>query len=196
MTQNPFARFARWLGLDRNPLRRRCDRVEAVVRLAAVLGVMVAVAFGVTFGARTYGDGLKTEAQQRHTRHQVTAHLIEEPESPRLSPAGAAIGHVKAQWRAPDGRQWEGTIDASTSKHHGDTVRIWTDDRGSPVPRPQERETTVVSALTVGFGVPLAAATGLALVVAATRGINQRRARRAWEAQWTVVEPTWRINGR
>ncbi|WP_055482297.1 Rv1733c family protein [Sphaerimonospora mesophila] len=196
MTQNPFARFARWLGLDRNPLRRRCDRVEAVVRLAAVLGVMVAVVLGVMLAVRTYGDGLKTEAQQRHTRHQVIATLMNEPDSPRLSPAGAAVGHVKAQWQAPDGRQWEGTIDASTSRHQGDTVRIWTDEHGSPVPRPQERETTVVSALTVGVGIPLAAATGLALVVAATRGIVQRRAKRAWEAQWTVVEPTWRINGR
>lgn len=196
MTQNPFARFARWLGLDRNPLRRRCDRVEAVVRLAAVLGVMVAVVLGVMLAVRTYGDGLKTEAQQRHTRHQVTATLMNEPDSARLSPAGAAVGHVKARWQAPDGRQWEGTIDASTSRHQGDRVRIWTDGHGAPAPRPQQRETTVVSALTAGIGIPLAAATGLALVVAATRGVVQRRAKRAWEAQWTVVEPTWRINGR
>lgn len=196
MTQNPFARFARWLGLDRNPLRRRCDRVEALVRLVAVLGVMVAVVLGVMLGIRAYGNGLKTEAQQRHERHQVTATLIDEVAAPRLSPAGAAVGHVRARWQAPDGNVWEGTIDASASKHAGDTVKIWTDERGALAPRPQDRETTVVSAITVGVGVPLAAATLLAMLVAATRAVNQRRAKRAWEAQWTVVEPTWRINGR
>lgn len=196
MTQNPFVRFARWLGLDRNPLRRRCDRVEALVRLVAVLGVMVAVVLGVMLGVRTYGDGVKAEAQQRLARHQVTATLIDEVATPRLSPAGAAIGHVRARWQAPDGNIWEGTIDASASRRAGDTVKIWTDEHGALAPRPQDRETTVVSAFTVGLGVPLGAATLLATMVAATRAVNQRRAKRAWEAQWTIVEPTWRINGR
>ncbi|WP_169983282.1 hypothetical protein [Microbispora sp. H10836] len=196
MSQNLFARLARWLGLDRNPLRRRCDRVEAVVRLAAVLGVVVAIVFGVMLGIREYGKGLRTEAQQAHDRHQVVATLTGDVTAPRLSVAGAAVGHAQAAWVAPDGTAKAGVIEVPPSRRAGDTVRIWTDDDGVIAPRPQDRETTVVAALTVGTGVPLAAAAILALLATCTRLVNQRRARRVWEAQWTVVEPMWRINGR
>ncbi|WP_182899190.1 hypothetical protein [Microbispora sp. H10830] len=196
MSQNPFARFARWLGLDRNPLRRRCDRAEAVVRLAAVLGVVAAIVFGVMLGIREYGNGLRTEAQQMRTRHQVAATLTGDVTTPRLSVAGAAVGHAQATWVAPDGTVRAGVIEVSPSRHAGETVRIWTDGTGVITPRPQDRETTAVAALTVGTGVPLAAAAILALLVTCTRLVNQRRARRVWEAQWTVVEPMWRINGR
>ncbi|MEW9529695.1 hypothetical protein [Microbispora sp. NPDC049125] len=196
MSQNPFARFARWLGLDRNPLRRRCDRVEALVRLVAVLGFMAAVVFGMALSVRAYDDGVRTEAQQQRSRHQVTATLVEDVTTPRLSAAGAAVGHAQARWTAPDGVQRTGVVDAAPSKHAGDVIRVWTDEHGTLTPRPQDRETTVVAALTVGTGVPMAASAGLAVLVLLVRTVNQRRARRAWEAQWSVVEPMWRINGR
>jgi hypothetical protein len=196
MSQNPFARFARWLGLDRNPLRRRCDRVEALVRLVAVLGAMIAIVAGVVLGVREYGAGLRAEAEQARVRHLVSATLTENVLAPRLSAAGAAVGHAQATWKAPDGTQRTGVIDVSPTKSAGDVVQIWTDDTGAVAQRPQDRETTIVAALTVGTGVPLTTAAFLAMVVVATRSVNQRRARRAWEAQWTVVEPTWRINGR
>jgi hypothetical protein len=196
MSQNPFAKLARWLGLDKNPLRRRCDRVEAVVRLAAVLGVLVAVLFGVMFGIREYGQGLKAEAQQARSRHPVNATLVENVMTPRLSAGGGAVGRVEARWTAPDGTAKSGVIEASPSRHAGDVVRIWTDEHGALTLRPQDRETTIVSAVTVGTGIPLAASAFLTLMVLVTRGVNQHRARRAWEAQWTVVEPMWRINGR
>ena len=38
-----LARLARWLGFDRNPLRRGTDRVEAALRLVMVVLVVVAV---------------------------------------------------------------------------------------------------------------------------------------------------------
>jgi len=196
MSQNLFARFARWLGLDRNPLRRRCDRVEAVVRLVAVLGIVAAIVSGVMLGMREYGKGLKTEAEQARTRHQVVATLTGNVTTPRLSVAGAAVGHAQATWVAPNGTVRAGVIEVSPNRNAGETVRIWTDDKGVITPRPQDRETTVVAALTVGTGIPLAATAILALLVTCTRLLNQRRARRVWEAQWTVVEPMWRINGR
>ncbi|MBX6386448.1 MAG: hypothetical protein IRZ07_26320 [Microbispora sp.] len=196
MSQNPFARFVRWLGLDRNPLRRRCDRVEALVRLAAVLGVVVAIVAGVVLGMREYRNGLKIEAEHARTRHQVVATLTGDVTAPRLSVGGAAVGHAQATWVAPDGTAKTGVIEVPPGRQAGETVRIWTDDKGVITPRPQDRETTVVAALTVGTGVPLAATAILALLVTCTRLVNQRRARRVWEAQWTVVEPMWRINGR
>ncbi|NJP27994.1 hypothetical protein OHB01_36190 [Microbispora hainanensis] len=167
-----------------------------MVRLVAVLGIVAAIVFGVMLGMREYGKGLKTEAEQARTRHQVVATLTGNVTTPRLSVAGAAVGHAQATWVAPNGTVRAGVIEVSPNRNAGETVRIWTDDKGVITPRPQDRETTVVAALTVGTGIPLAATAILALLVTCTRLLNQRRARRVWEAQWTVVEPMWRINGR
>src|SRR5256885_15166809 len=38
-----LARLARWLGLDRNPLRRGTDRFEAALRLVMIIVVVAAV---------------------------------------------------------------------------------------------------------------------------------------------------------
>ena len=40
--ETSLARLARWLGFDRNPLRRGTDRVEAALRLVMII-LMVAV---------------------------------------------------------------------------------------------------------------------------------------------------------
>jgi hypothetical protein len=194
MSQSSFARFARWLGFDRNPLRRPADRVEALVRLVAVVGVVVAVVLGVVFGTQAYSDGVRAEAEQARSRHLTEATLLEDAARPSVT--GAAAVHVRARWTAVNGLEWTSGIDVASTRRAGEVVRIWTDDNGAPVRRPQDRETTIVAAVTIATGLPLAATMLLALLVIGTRSVNQRRARRAWEAQWTVVEPTWRINGR
>ncbi|MFF4778253.1 Rv1733c family protein [Microtetraspora fusca] len=196
MSQNPFARLARWLGFDRNPLRRRCDRIEAIVRLIAIMGVAVAVVLGVLFGVRTYGDGLRTEAAQAQARHLIRATLLQDVPARGLSPSGIAVGRARAEWTDAAGTHRTGVIEAPPGKRAGEVVQIWTDDGGMPTRRPQDRETTVVAAMTVGLGLPTGAAALLTLLVLGTRTVNQRRATRAWEAQWSVVEPMWRINGR
>jgi hypothetical protein len=196
MSQSPFAQLARWLGFDRNPLRRPADRVEALVRLLAVLGIAVAVVLGVLLGVRSYGDGVQAEGEQARTRHLTEATLLEDVTPPRLSAAGATAGRARAEWAAVNGLHWTSGIEAASTRRAGDVVQIWTDDTGAPVRRPQDRETTIVAAVTVATGLPLSAAAALALIVVGTRLVNQRRARSAWEAQWTVVEPMLRINGR
>ncbi|GLX01608.1 hypothetical protein [Microtetraspora sp. NBRC 16547] len=196
MSQKPFTRLARWLGFDRNPLRRRCDRIEAITRLIAVMGVAVAVVLGILFGARAYGDGLRAEAAQAHSRHLTRATMLQDVPARGLSPSGVAVGHGQAEWTTGTGVHRTGVVEAPPGKSAGDVVLIWTDDHGAPVRRPQDRETTVVGAITVGAGLPTGAAALLALLVLATRTVNQRRATRVWEAQWSVVEPMWRINGR
>jgi hypothetical protein len=71
-------------------------------------------------------------------------------------------------------------------------VTVWTDQRGELTRKPQDRETTVVTAVTTGLGIPLGGVGVFGLVVITVRLVNQRRARRRWEAEWNAVEPSWR----
>jgi hypothetical protein len=193
MSKSPLTRLARWLGLDRNPLRRRSDRMEAAVRLTALLGVIFAVVVGVAMGFRSFHQGVRAEAEQAGTRHLTKAVLVQAAVSPRIAPAGGVVpGHARAQWKAPDGTMRQGNVEAEPTKRTGDVVMVWTDQRGGLTRRPQDRETTLVTSITTGLGIPMGATGVFGLVVITVRMVNQRRARRRWEAEWNAVEPSWR----
>src|SRR6516162_841310 len=65
-TDRSLARLARWLGFDRNPLRRGTDRVEAALRLVIILLAVVAVPTAAVAAGR-WADhyGLRLAQTQR-----------------------------------------------------------------------------------------------------------------------------------
>ena len=66
-----LARLARWLGFDRNPLRRGTDRIEAALRLVLMIMLVAAVpAAAVIAGQRADHLALTglTPSKQRITR--------------------------------------------------------------------------------------------------------------------------------
>ena len=193
MSNSPPARLARWLGLDRNPLRRTCDRVEGALRLLALLGIVVAAIVGVSMGMRAYDAGLRVEQEHQRTRQQVPAVLTQDRTRPGVAPSGGVMpGRARAEWRAPDGTVRRGMVEVDPSRRAGDTVIIWIDQRGDLARPPQDRGTTTAAAITTGLAVPLATLAISTVLLVTTRVINQRRAARRWEAEWTIVEPSWR----
>ena len=72
-----LARCARRLGFDRNPLRRRTDRVEAAIRLATLVLLLAAVPI-VTLAVSRQVDhlALRRAHAQQAAEHQVTAVLL------------------------------------------------------------------------------------------------------------------------
>lgn len=193
MSNSPPARLARWLGLDRNPLRRTCDRVEGALRLLALLGVIVAVITGINMGLRAYRDGVRVEQEQRRARQQVPAVLVQDSSRPGMAPVGGVIpGRARAEWKAPDGSTRRGLVAVDPTHRAGDTVMIWIDRRGDLTRPPQDRGATTAAAISSGFAVPLAAVAFSTVLLVTTRMVNQRRAARRWEAEWTIVEPSWR----
>nr|WP_157554903.1 hypothetical protein [Herbidospora sakaeratensis] len=195
MAANPVVRFRRWLGFDRNPLRRPCDRVEAAVRRLAVLVTLAAVVCGLMLGIKAYGEGVRAEHEQARARHATEATLLDDARV-HATVNGPATATVMAAWTGPDGKDHQGLVQAPVLSVKGQKITVYTDTQGQPVPRPRDRETTVVAALTVGTGVPLAMIVASCALLGVTRLLVWRQVRRDWADAWTVVEPTWRINGR
>jgi hypothetical protein len=87
------ARLTRWLGFDRNPLRRGTDRVEGALRLVLItLLVLVVPAAAVAAGQWAYYRGLHQSQLKQATDHLVTAVLVQDapasgPSDPSWSPA-------------------------------------------------------------------------------------------------------------
>lgn len=185
-------RQARGLLPDRNPLRRRSDRVEAYL----LAGLLVAAAAGAPLAAEAasasaYAGALRLQHQQLATSFLVTAVLAQ--------PAGTSDNGytisvdvpARATWTSVSGKPRAGTILALAGSGKGTAVPVWTDLAGDLVSPP------MTTAQVAGQGD--AGATGaVAMVVAlffagtgTTRYVLRRRRLAAWEADWLLTAPTW-----
>ncbi len=113
-----LARCARRLGVGRNPLRRRTDRIEAVIILATLILLLVAVPLAAIVVGRQADDLALRQAHARQAaEHAVTAVLLQQApptgppiRTPRSSgpprwPAGSlqASGPGQARFRPRPG---------------------------------------------------------------------------------------------
>lgn len=186
-----------WLGrvlrgrrLDRNPLRRRSDRVET-----AMLGVLFAVFLaGVPFAAHAAGNWAYAtsarEAQaQRASLHQVRATLLEA--APAWNANGAGVPEVDARWRAPDGQVRTGEVFVPVGAAAGSTVLVWTGRTGQLTGPPlgpaqvASRAQLAAAAAAGSLAIALIAAGWLA-----RRSLDRRRLA-AWDADWLATGPRW-----
>ncbi len=181
-----FGRLVRGLWPDRNPLRRRSDRVEAAVAALLLLGLLGGVpAATLTAGSWAYGLGMRAEHAQQAERHQVPATVLE----------NAVLGpwpvRVEARWTAPDGTSRTGLISVPGGTASGSTVTVWTDASGQLQAKPLRH--SAVIALAAFTSVWVALMMGL-LLFGAWRWSRRRLERRrmsAWDADWRVTGPRW-----
>jgi hypothetical protein len=193
-TDRNLARLARWLGFDRNPLRRGTDRIEAVLRLVLILLVVVAVPVAAVAAGRWADHYALHRAQvQRVIDHQVTAVLLEDAPPTGVPDPYTSVqtAWVPARWQPPGQPPRTGQVLALVGAHQGSTVRTWIDPSGAVTGPPPERRVivgdvwlTVTATCLVSWLVLLAAG------VLVRRGLDRRRLR-AWEAEWRASGPLW-----
>ena len=144
-----LAKLARWLGIDRNPLRRGTDRVEATLRLVMILLMVAAVPAAVAAGRWADHYALHRAQVQRAVNHQVTAVLLEDaPVSGVPDPyTSVRTAWVPARWQPRGSRP--GPARSSPWPERAREARC---GPGStrPVRSPTRRWTTASSSATSG----------------------------------------------
>lgn len=183
-----LGRLVRGLWPDRNPLRRRSDRLEAAAAgllLAGLLAGAPAAAF--TAGSWAYGVGSQIERAQLAERQQVRATLLEK------APAIAAELKVpvRARWTAPDGTPRTGKIGAPSGLPAGSTVPVWTDASGRLADTPVRGDTVIGVAVLAGVWGALLVCLLLAGIWLWVRRSLRRRRMLAWEIDWRLTGPRW-----
>ena len=188
------ARLARWLGFDRNPLRRGTDRIEAVLRLVMMIMLVAAVpAAAVVVGQRADHLALNRARAQQAADHLVSAVLLEQaPAAGTPDPyTSVQITWVLSRWQPPGLPPRTGEVLATAGAGKGSTVRTWIDASGAVThPPPDHRDITgdvtvaVVATCFVSWLVLLAAGT-------LARHALDRRRQNAWEAGWRASGPLW-----
>jgi len=193
-TDGSLARLARWLGIDRNPLRRGTDRVEAALRLVMILLAVVAVPAAAVAAGRWADHNARHRAQvQRTVNHQVTAVLLENAPATGVQDPYTSVRTtwVAARWQPPGQPPRTGEVLAQAGASKGSTVRTWIDPSGAVTEPPPDHRIVVgdvwlavMATCLVSWLVLLAAG------VLVRRGLDHRRLR-AWEAEWRASGPLW-----
>ena len=188
------ARLGRWLGFDRNPLRRGTDRVEAVLRLVLILLLAAAVpATAVVAGRWADHQALRQAQAEQAADHLVTAVLLQNaPASGPPDPyTSVPTTWVLARWQPPGRPSRTGEVLALAGAQKGSTVRTWIDPSGEITDPPTDHRViagyvclAVMAACLLSWLV-LLAAWGLV-----RRGLDRRRLS-AWEAEWRASGPHW-----
>lgn len=184
-----LGRAVRGLWPDHNPLRRACDRAEAVI----VMGVIAAFLAGGPLIALAASDwvyhaGLRSAKAQEATWHEVTAVLLSS------APAAGHEGYaatVPASWPGPDGKQLTGDISVPAGSKAGSSVKVWVDGAGRITSPPLRSSQVRRAALLSAIAAP--ACLGLALLGlwGVAHQVIERRRLAGWDADWRVTGPQW-----
>ncbi|TDE57002.1 hypothetical protein E1295_09200 [Nonomuraea mesophila] len=171
---------------DRNPLRRRSDRLESLALLVAVLLVLLSAWPAVAAGRQAYQGA---ESAGTGGRLQVDATLLADaPVSPTSFGAMSRGGPVDARWTMPSGQKHTGQVRAPALAKSGTTVRIWVDETGRPaLPPPSALEVRITGVVT-GLLVMLGAVSAVLIALAAFRWLVDRVRYRAWEDAWSLAD--------
>lgn len=193
-TGRSLARLARWLGLDRNPLRRGTDRVESALRLLMILLVVTAVpAAAVAAGRWADHYALHRAQVQRAVDRQVTAVLLEDAPAAGIPDPYTSVqtAWVPARWQPPGQQPRTGEVLALTGAHKGSSVRTWINPSGAVTDPPLDRRFVVGDAWLAVMTTCLVSWLLLLVTgVLVRRGLDRRRLR-AWEAEWRASGPLW-----
>ena len=189
-----LARLARWLGFDRNPLRRGTDRVEGALRLVMIIVVVAVVPATAVAVGRWADHYVLHQAQARQAAdHQVTAVLLRDaPATGTPDPyTSVPTAWVPARWQPPGQPLRTGEVLAVAGARKGSTVRTWIDPSGAVTDPPLDHRVIrgdilmAVTATLLVSGLLLLGTAGLA------RRMLDRRRMRAWEAEWRASGPLW-----
>jgi hypothetical protein len=188
------ARLARWLGFDRNPLRRGTDRIEAVLRLVMMIMLVAAVpAAAIVVGQRADHRALNRARAQQAADHLVNAVLLDRAPATGIPDPYTSVqtAWVPARWQPSGLPPRTGEVLATAGARKGSTVRTWIDASGA-VTSPPLGHRDIAGDVCVAV-VATCLVSSLVLLASGTlvrRALDRQRLS-AWEAEWRAAGPLW-----
>jgi len=187
--QTPRARLVSGLALDRNPLRRACDRIEAWLRLALLLAFVPLAVLAVLGVVRwVHADGTR-EVRAQSALKPVTAVLIRAAETP-----GPLFGSVSldavARW-TDVGLRHVGAVPAPLGVPAGTAVRIWVNSAGAERQPPLTGAQVMARTVLAAVASPAAVALSLWAIWRAVKWLLDRHRSAEWARAWSLVARQW-----
>ncbi|MFA1539167.1 Rv1733c family protein [Actinomadura monticuli] len=184
----PLVRLRRRLGLERNALRRRVDRVQRLIALGLLLLLLGAApplaALAVNW---SYGAGMSAEHAEHANRRQVVATVTS---TGGVGSVGDRYIHetVQATWPGANAQPHVGTLPSWKDVKVGAHRTIWIDQRGDPTVRPRPHSRTVTDAVYAGSAAVLGCAVPVLFAYALVRRRCDRHRDAMWDADWARMD--------
>ena len=185
-------RLARKLGLDKNPLRRRTDRIAACLGAGLLAAFLVGAPLLAIAAAHVAGHLGAAEQRAQRSWHQVSAVLLRNAPVPAAFASGLYGGTwVPARWTAPDGRVRTGELDVTSGLNAGQKVGIWVNQAGLPTGPPLTHRAVVARTVLAAAVAPIVLGIVLGFMAGVGRWVFDRRRLAGWDAAWASVGPHW-----
>jgi hypothetical protein len=187
-------RFARWLALDHNPLRRPADRLEVVLRLIVLIVILAGVPLASIGAGRAVDHmSIRQAHAEQAADHQVAAVLIQSaPAHGSPDPyTGIQIAWVAARWVAANGTIHYGSVLAAAGAGKGSTIALWTNASGAATDPPETHGDIVSNVFVVSTSTALMLIVALVGLQGLGRCLLDRRRMTAWETEWRSTGPRW-----
>ncbi len=188
------ARLARQMGLGRNPLRRRTDRIEAWISAALLVAFLIGAPLLASGLGRWVHQGGMAEQRAQQSWHQTPAVLV--AAAPRVPMYQFRLSWqttvpVQARWRGPAGQPRSGEVAAPAGSRAGRTVQIWVDGSGRATGAPLGGAGLTRRVVGAEVLAPAALAVLLLCLAGVVRWLLNRRRLADWETAWASIGPRW-----
>ncbi|MFC4119900.1 hypothetical protein [Nonomuraea zeae] len=191
---NPVMLCLRLYRPDGNPLRRPSDRRESVLVLAALFLTLLSVWPAMLIGQSAYDAALQDERAGPGARHQVTATLLEDAPTTRVSftEIPAERPTAAARWTTPAGEERVAQVPAPARAKAGAVVTVWLDTYGEPASPPTDAAVLQMRGIATGLLIVFAAALLTLSFFAGWRWRADQARYREWELAWERADEKWR----
>jgi hypothetical protein len=189
-----LARLARLMGLGRNPLRRRSDRIEAWISAGLLAVLLIIAPLAATSAGRWVHRGGLQEQQAQRSWHQISAVLLQTaPALPiyQFRVSWQTTVAVPARWPGAGGQTHSGKVAAPVGSQAGQTVPVWVDSSGRATGSPLLGSQLTRRVIAAEVLAPLVLAVILLGVAFLARWLLNRRRLADWEADWAAIGPRW-----
>ena len=183
-------RRSRMLGWDRNPLRRRIDRVEAAM-VAGVIAVFLIAAPVLAAVAGQWIGFAGIQQQRAEAAWRLVPVTVQGSAQWDNSPAAAGTIWVLARWTAPDGQVRRRLITVSPRDAADGSARVWVTRSGSLTGPPLRHSQVQAHIAMAEWVTVLGLGLLLCLAGAAGRVLLAQRRLADWNRAWRVAEPGW-----
>jgi hypothetical protein len=181
----------RLLGLGRNPLRRRVDRIEAGVIIGVLIGALLAIPVAAGLGTSVREQADRTAAERRAQLRQVEARTVENTADIVPASPGQVTSQVRVVWFDAAGLPREGRAEVLIGTRAGTALTVWLDRNGTIARAPRESADSMALGVAAGFALlTLAWPLSWGGYRLARLSLDRRRAQE-WEREWEEVSPRW-----
>lgn len=186
-TWSPVGQFwpRYFMCFSRNPLVRRSDRLEASVKLMALIVALLLIAPAAAFGTSVHDQQRQVAARQSAESHTVDATAADN--SVVVSRFGAGGFRTHVQWVA-GGSGHNAWFVGPKNLRLGDHTSVWVNSRGEYVDSPQTRDQVSASAFGAAALLWLGLTGSLYVMVQALRWWLDHKRYGRWAAEWSELD--------